>query len=56
MAGIANWSELWKIAIAGHRHRRQNEDPVKSWSEMYDIPPDKTDVLKAHLVKILKFW
>ena len=31
MAGIVNWSELWKISIAGHRHRRQNEDLVKTW-------------------------
>jgi len=54
MAGIVNWSELWKISIAGHRLRRQNEDPVKSWSEMHDIPPDKTDLLKEHLVEILK--
>jgi SAM-dependent methyltransferase len=33
MAGIVNWNELWKIAMAGHRHRRQNEDPVKTWDD-----------------------
>ncbi|KUK44458.1 MAG: class I SAM-dependent methyltransferase [Methanothrix sp.] len=30
------------------------EDAVKSWSLMHNIPPDKTDLLKEHLVKILK--